>query len=243
MKKNFLFVILIFISLQIVAQTKVVLKLDDISAQNGECKSLPVMTYLLKRNVKASYGVIANRLDGSAKSLLNDIISAVDNQGNRMVEIWNHGLNHSKNGDVFEFKNSTFNEQLQHLDSAHFLVQKDLGVSMTTFGAPYNATDSVCLRVINEHKNYKKIFFSSVKVEFETNFERLNNNVPMEIETGKPDFDFFIKSYNKYPAYLSSNIILQGHPPYWTDEGFAEFKKILDFLDSKKCIYVLPATL
>jgi len=243
MKTKLLLIILFFLNGGIFAQTKVVLKLDDIGAQKNACKSLPIMEYLINRNVKASYGVIANRLDETAKPLLAKILSAVDSKGNLMVEIWNHGLDHSRKGDVFEFKNSSLALQTQHLDSAHYLVEKYLGIRMTTFGAPYNATDTVCLQVINNNTNYKKVFFSKVETSFKTDFERLNNNVPMEKETGKPDFDFFMKSYQKYPAYLSTNIILQGHPPYWTAEGFAEFKKILDFLDAQKCVYVLPSTL
>ena len=234
---------LLFANFIAASQTKVVLKLDDIGAQKNACKALPIMEYLVQRNVKASYGVIANRLDETAKPLLAKITNAVDRKGKPMVEIWNHGLDHSRNGDAFEFKNSSFEQQKKHLDSSHFLVKKYLGISMTTFGAPYNATDSTFIRMIAENKKYRTVFFSKVYPTYEAEFKRLNNNVPMEKETGKPNFDFFMTEYKKHPEYLSSNIVLQGHPPYWTDEGFAEFKKILDFLDTKQCVYVLPSTL
>lgn len=225
------------------AQTKVVLKLDDIGAKNGSCKALPVMQYLLQRGVKASYGVIANRLDETAKPLLADVLSAKDVNGQPMVEIWNHGLDHSRTGNVFEFKNSPYQIQQQHFKSAHALVKKYLDIEMTTFGAPFNAADTTCLKIIAEHGGYKKVFFSRVEVNFNIGFERLNNNMPMEKETGKPDFDYFLTNYNKYKNYLNSNIVLQGHPPYWTADGLAEFKKILDFLDEKHCVYVLPSSL
>ena len=225
------------------AQTKIVLKLDDIGAKNGSCKALPVMEYLLQRKVKASYGVIANRLDETAIDVLRPIFDAKDSLGKPMVEIWNHGLDHSRTGDVFEFKNASYQAQKQHFDSAHWLVKKYLGIEMTAFGAPYNATDSTCLRVIAEHGGYKAVMFSRIKVSFEIPFALLNNNVAIEKETGKPDFAYFMEQYTKHPEYQTSNMVLQGHPPYWTEEGFAEFKKILDFLDEKKCRYVLPSQL
>jgi peptidoglycan/xylan/chitin deacetylase (PgdA/CDA1 family) len=236
------FIICISVCDRVAAQLKVVLKLDDIGAQRNSCKALPVMEYLLARNVKASYGVIANRLDDTAQPLLAKIINAKDKQGKPMVEIWNHGLDHSKTGDLFEFKGTSYRQQKLHLDSSHFLVKKYLNVDMVTFGAPYNQTDSVCLKVLSDSR-YKKVFYSRIKVAFKTDFDRLNNSVAMEKETGKPDFDYFMVNYNKSSGFHSSNIILQGHPPYWTEEGFAEFKKILDFLDTQKCVYVLPASL
>jgi len=228
---------------QVNAQTKIVLKLDDIGAKNGSCKAMPVMEYLLQRKVKASYGVIANRLDETAKDVLSPIIKAKDSLGNPMVEIWNHGLDHSRTGDVFEFKNAPYEVQKSHFDSAHTLVKKYLGIEMSSFGAPYNATDSICLRVIAEHGSYKTLMFSRTEVSFTEPFIRLNNNVAMEKETGKPDFAYFMEQYNKHPEYRGTNMVLQGHPPYWTPEGFAEFKKVLDFLDSEKCRYVLPSEL
>lgn len=226
-----------------VAQIKVVLKLDDIGAKNNTCKALPIMDYLLKRKVKASYGIIANRLDETAKPLLADVLAAVDEKGKPMVEFWHHGLDHARKGDVFEFKNAPYQQQKQHFDSAHNSVKKYLDVEMTAFGAPFNATDSTTLKVITEHPSYKVLFFSRVEVNFALPFKRLNNNVPMEKETGKPDFEYFKSNYEKHKSYLSDNIVLQGHPPYWTAEGFDEFKKILDFLDHENAVYLLPTTL
>jgi len=233
----------ICISLPLLAQTKVVLKLDDIAAQKNSCKSLPVMEYLLQRNVKASYGVIANRLDETAYPLLSKVLNAVDTKGKPMVEIWHHGLAHSRNGDIFEFKNTPYEQQKKSFDSAHELVKKHLKVNMSTFGAPFNAVDSVCLKVIAEHGGYTKVFYAYLNVNFKTGFDKLNNRVGIEIETGKPDFNYFMSEYKKNTSYLHSNIVLQGHPPQWTEEGFAEFKKILDFLDTKHAEYVLPSQL
>ncbi len=225
------------------AQTKVILKLDDIGANKNTCKALPVMEYLLQRGVKASYGVIANRLDSTAGRLLYRYINARDAQGNAMVEIWHHGLDHSRNETAFEFKSAPYAEQHLHFDSADRLVKKYLGVQMHTFGAPYNATDSVCLRVVSENPQYQGIFFSRAAMPPGAALTRLNNQVGMEKTTGKPDAAYFIEQYEKHPEYRSSYLVLQGHPPYWDEASLAEFKKILDFLDARQCDYVLPAEL
>jgi hypothetical protein len=228
---------------EVQAQTKIVLKLDDIGARKNQCKALPVMEYLLHRNIKASYGIIANRLDETALPLLSKVIQATDAEGKPMTEIWHHGLDHSRNENVFEFKNRSYQEQKLHFDSAHNLVKKYLGVNMNTFGAPFNATDSICLRVIAEHGGYRKIFFSKVSIPTGSALQQLNNSVPMEKEVGKPDFEYFKEQYSKYARYAGSNMVLQGHPTYWTAEGLEQFKKILDFLDGRNCIYVLPSQL
>jgi len=69
--KSFVFLIgFLCFSFAAFAQHKVILKLDDIGVKNGVCVAKPVMDYLLQKNIKASYGVIANRLDSTALSTL-----------------------------------------------------------------------------------------------------------------------------------------------------------------------------
>jgi peptidoglycan/xylan/chitin deacetylase (PgdA/CDA1 family) len=222
------------------AQLRVILKLDDISAKDGHCQVQPLMNYLISRNIKASYGLIADRLDGTAYSVLKPVIQARDKEGRAMVEFWNHGLTHSRQGDFFEFKGMPYELQKAHLDSAHFLVQKNLGVLMTTFGAPFNATDSVCLKVISENPAYTKIFFSKVNTSTSVSFKRINNHVPMEKETGVPDFEYFLEQIKKSKSFFNEGIVIQGHPGKWRDIEFKEFEKILAYLDSQGCVYILP---
>ncbi len=232
---------MLYVSAVSCAQLRVILKLDDISAKNGQCQVLPLMKYLIDRNVKASYGIIADRLDSTAYSLLKPVIQARDKNGRAMAEFWNHGLTHSRQGNVFEFKGMSSELQKAHLDAAHLLVQKNLGVTMTTFGAPFNATDSVCLKVVSENPAYKKVFFSKVEISTPVSFKRINNHVPMEKETGVPDFGYFLEQMKNNTAFLNEGIVLQGHPGKWKDAGLQEFKKILAYLDSLDCVYVLPA--
>lgn len=228
------------------AQTKVVLKLDDIAANNSSCNALEVMDHLVQQNIKASYGVIANAVDSTARSTLRSYLDARDEKGEKLIEIWHHGLDHSKDIDSvgnFEFKHSPYTFQKAQFETADKRVLRCLGVQMSAFGAPYNATDSVTMRVVAENPNYTVFMFSKVEVSFPVAFVLLNNNVPMERETGKPDFDYFLEHYHKHPEYHHTYLVLQGHPPYWDEQGFGEFKKILDFLQRQKGVFVLPSEL
>lgn len=224
-------------------QTKVILKLDDLGVLKGRCAALPVMEFLLKRNIKASYGVIASKLDETAKDVLKTIISETNKRGEPMVEIWNHGLYHSRKDGVFEFKNTPYELQKQYLDSSEVLIQKYLGLRMTGFGAPFNAIDTTCLRAISERANYRYVFFSNLAVDFNPSFKTLNNHIRMENGTGNPDFDSFVKNLNINKQYLSDYIVLQAHPNNWTIEKLESFKQILNHLDRLGCEFILPSQL
>ena len=185
-------------------------------------------------------------MDATSKNVLAPYINALNTKGEKLVEIWHHGLDHSQDIGTtgnFEFKYTTYAFQKMHFDSANNLVKKYLSIQMTAFGAPFNATDTVAMRVVNENPNYKLVMYSSVSTNFLLGFKKVNNSVSIETETGKPDFSYFLQQFNSKKSYLGTYMILQAHPGYWDATGFAEFKKILDFLDTQHCVYVLPSEL
>jgi len=228
------------------AQHKVVLKLDDIGVKNGVCVAKPVMDYLLQKNIKASYGVIANRLDGTALSTLGKYIEAKNTKGENIVEIWHHGYDHTNNNtaaNLHEFKGTSYGFQKTHFNKADSLVKERLGIQMHSFGSPFNAVDSITLKVIAENPNYKSLMFFWGSLGKEPQLTRLNNRVDLENGVGNPDYDYFVKDLAKHADYKKSFIVLQGHPNQWNEAKIEQFKKVIDYLIKQRFEFVLPIDL
>ncbi|MXV17056.1 DUF2334 domain-containing protein [Hufsiella ginkgonis] len=245
MKRKWLAIIYLLAAKQVNGQTKIVLKLDDIGAAANTTKAAAVMDYLVERQVKFTLGVIADRLDSTALNVLGKYIGATNAKGEPLLEIWHHGLDHTNTnppGKSQEFRGTSYDFQKRHFDGADQRVLKYLGVQMHAFGSPYNAIDSTTLKVVSENPAYNVVMFAGGKFPAPGKLTRLNNRVDMENGTGNTNYAFFVSNYAK-SSYKGSNMILQGHPPMWTPEQFGEFKKILDFLISEKCVFVLPGEL
>jgi peptidoglycan/xylan/chitin deacetylase (PgdA/CDA1 family) len=218
------------------AGPKIILKLDDLAVKNGLCKFAPTLDYLLKKQIKAGLGAIANRMDNTALNTLSPYLNAINTNGEKLFEIWNHGLDHVNP----EFKGTPYQYQKDHFEEADKLVSKLLGVQLHSFGTPYNASDSVTCKVISENQNYKVFMFARITAPASSGIFNLDNRVNMENGTGNPEYDFFVKNYNKFKGRYSDYMTLQGHPNQWTPETLGQFKKIIDFLISEGCEFVLP---
>ena len=245
-KLLFLFGVITF-SNSVFAQTKIVLKLDDIAAnKTSGNKASMVMDYLLGLDIKASYGVIAKNLDDSALGLMHKYIDAQNKKGEKMIEIWHHGYDHSNNNPPaknMEYKGTSYALQKANFNKADSLVKLYLGVQMQTFGAPFNAVDSNTLKVIAENKNYHILFYFAESPEREKQLTRLNTRINIENGTGNPNYEYFVSECEKNNAFKNSYLVLQGHPLQWNAQKFDEFKKIIAYLREKNCIFVLPSAL
>ncbi|MDP4292565.1 MAG: DUF2334 domain-containing protein, partial [Bacteroidota bacterium] len=159
-------IIVLWLQNGVSAQTKVILKLDDLGCINHVCQASPVMNDLMNRKIKAAFGIIANRLDKTSTAYFEPFLKATNDKGQKLFEIWHHGLDHSSKNppnDNREFEGTTFEFQTEHFQQADLLVQNYLGVQMHTFGAPYNATDSNTVKVISNHPAYKVLLFCGSK--------------------------------------------------------------------------------
>lgn len=215
------------------AAPKIILKLDDFEAKNNSCLSIPTMDYLISMQIKASFGAIAGRFDATSTNLLSPYLSATNSNGEKLFDIWNHGLYHT----TTEFT-SSYADQKNHFDSATMLIKRYLGVQMRSFGSPYNASDATTVQVISEDTNYKVIMFGDVTPDASTGIINLTHRVNMENGTGNPQYDYFVTNYNNstYTDYM----VLQGHPKYWGTAELDQFKQIVQFLISKGCQFVQP---
>lgn len=231
----------------LIAQPRVILKLDDIGAnRTAGNKAAAVMDFLLTRGVKASYGIIAKRLDATAGAQLRKYVEAKTERGEAMVEFWHHGYDHSNNNtpaNLMEYKGTSYAFQQANFNLADSLVFHYLGVQMHTFGAPFNAVDRTTLEVIAANQNYHAVFYFPVEPSKYQHIKRLNERVNMENGVGNPDFDYFKMELERSKAMEKPLIILQGHPLQWDKHKFEEFKQIIDYLLKKKYSFVLPSNL
>ncbi|NCB07386.1 MAG: hypothetical protein EOM73_04410 [Bacteroidia bacterium] len=215
---------------------KVILKLDDLSAENGVCRCIPTFDFLMNKQIKAGFGAIASRFDNTALNILKPYLDAKNVKGEPLFEIWHHGLDHVKP----EFSGTTYEYQKSHFEEADKQIKQLLEIQMVSFGTPYNASDSVTNRVISENTNYKVFMFASQNPTRENGMLYINNRVNIEKGTGNPDYLFFIENYTDRKEKYSDYIILQAHPNDWTPEKLEEFSKIIDFLLLEGCEFILP---
>ncbi|WP_287677865.1 DUF2334 domain-containing protein [Bacteroides sp.] len=235
--KSFLTLCAFFMVSYLNAGPYIVLKLDDIYAKKGESPVLPVLDFLAEYNIKSSLGMIAALSDTTASRVLAPYINAKDNKGQFLVEIWNHGYDHRKP----EFKGTDYDYQSKHFVDATRKIETLLNIEIHTFGAPFNAMDSVTGRIISENANYKTVFLADKDLMKRHDIVCLNNLVRIERDLGKPDFDFFIKKYKIAKDRGVGCMVLQVHPNLWDEHSFQEFKYIIKYLQTEECIFILPS--
>lgn len=224
------------ISISSFGAPKIFIKLDDLKAKSTWCPSIPTLDYLLQKKLKAGIGAIANQFDATALNKLSPYLNATNNSGDKLFEVWNHGLDHIQP----EFYGTTYAYQKDHFDRATQLIKTYLGVQMHTLGTPYNANDAVTNTVISEDPNYKVCFFNSISQSAASGIVNINNKVDMENGTGNPEYAYFIANYNKYKSTYTNYMVLQGHPNEWTTAKIDQFNQIIEFLIAEGCEFVLP---
>ncbi len=217
-------------------KTKVILKFDDLGVKNGVVSCARTMDYLKERGVKASFGVIADRLDATAAESLKPYMEATDKKGMTLFEIWHHGLDHKKP----EFSGTPYEYQKEHFEKADAKIKEVLGLEMVTFGSPYNATDETTNTVLEENPRYKIFLFCAPGLQSVEGMTYLNNRVNIENGTGNIEYDHFLASYrnnkNKYTDYM----VMQAHPNGWGEDKVAVLGQIVDFLLKEGCEFVTP---
>lgn len=214
----------------------IILKLDDIREGIGARDAFKrVKAFIDEKGIKAGFGVIGISLedDGKKEDYYEDIKSfAAD--GN--IEIWHHGYYHDKANRV-EFSGGTYEEQYKQLKDTIDLMQDKCGITLRSFGPPYNATDKVTIEALNALPQMKTFFFPSVTDGGNQLMLRESGN--LEVDTGVVDYDKFVETYEaskKDKPYL----VLQGHPGNFNDESFNNFKKIVEYLMAKNTIFMTP---
>ncbi len=236
MKKITFLSLLLLACVTLCGAPKIILKLDDLGVTENKCSCKLTLDYLIKKNIKASYGIIADRLDNTAKATLQPYLDAKNKKGENMVEMWHHGLDHKRP----EFRETSYEYQKEHFDRATQIICSALGIKLHTFGAPFNAVDSVTYRVIAGDPDFKVVFFAKPEYRYSKKITYLNNRVSIEQGTGNILFDQFIKDYEQKKGNYNDYIVLQAHPNKWTKTELDELDKIIEYLQNEGCEFVLP---
>jgi peptidoglycan/xylan/chitin deacetylase (PgdA/CDA1 family) len=234
---------LTLVASNLMAQIKVIIKIDDFGSKNGQSHASPILDLLLSRKIKASFGVIAKSLDSTAAQVYGKYTSAQNEKGEKLFEVWHHGYDHTNNNPPnknLEFSGTSYDFQSEHFNLADKVVLKALGVQMHTFGAPNNATDSNTFKVIALNKNYKVVMLDGSKSGIRNGLLFMNNRLNMENGTGKVNYDYFLTQYQKLSGQYQDYFVMQGHPYMWDAARIVEFGKVLDFLIAEKCEFILP---
>jgi hypothetical protein len=222
---------------------KIILKLDDVQGISNSTTASLTLNYLVINKLKAALGTVAGRNDASALSVFSSYLNEVNASGEKLFEVWHHGLEHiqfATNPIIYEYQGTPYSYQKSNFDQANQLVLDGLRVQMHSFGAPFNQTDATTNTVISENSNFKVTMFSSPAPDVSTGILNLNNRVNMESATGVPEYDFFVANYNTFKNSYTDYMVLQGHPSVWTSTQLTEFDNIINFLKAEGVEFVTP---
>jgi peptidoglycan/xylan/chitin deacetylase (PgdA/CDA1 family) len=223
----------------------VVLKVDDLSTGGGNVPRnwKRITDFALERKIKLSIGVIAQSLGTANPSYINYI---KDLQKSGLVEFWFHGWDHKsweENGQKLqEFKGTSYEHQKASFVNSQALAQEKLGFVFTTFGSPFNGMDENTFKVFAEDPDMKVFLYANrsdqAKIPGKVILERVGG-VNIEDPLFVPNADKFIAGYLKN-AKGRSYYVIQGHPNQWNDERWAQFVKLVDYLQENHIPIVTP---
>jgi peptidoglycan/xylan/chitin deacetylase (PgdA/CDA1 family) len=221
---------------------KIVLKLDDLSpSKDGvSVKWTRVADFAKSRNIKVSFGIIAAGME-QGNPAFYDWVKARHADGS--IEFWHHGWDHKERTDeaskkkVQEFSGESYEHQKKHMTDANRVAKEKLGFAFVTFGAPFNKTDESTVKVLTEDPDLKVWLYGDVQNPAgKTVLIRRKTN--LEVPTFIPNYAAFLETYSKERG--ADYFILQGHPGNWSDDRWAQFVLIVDFLIAQKAEFVLP---
>jgi len=191
--------------------------------------------YLQEKQLKASIGIICNILEKDDPKL---VAWTHELTASGAFDFWHHGYDHRLNwqegGRTFcEFDGPSYEQQKDHFDRACRLAKDKLGIEFKVFGAPGNKVDANTARVLADHPEIEATFFGPKGVPGKLVLERWAN---AEQPTLKPNSAEFIKRWPRVES--KPYLVLQLHPGAWDDERFAEFTRIVTFLQGRGVRFV-----
>lgn len=224
-----------------ITTTYVILKLDDVT--NGTPQWRRTLDYLKSRNIKASAGIICDSLE-SGKQAYYDWLKEVQQTG--LVEFWLHGYDHKQwkedGKDVWEFSGPSLDQQKEHIEKSQRLARQILGAPFAAFGAPFNRTDAATVQALAADPDIKVVLYGNPKDAADLPKALILDRTEMNIEA-----PLFVPNSQKirqdYEAMAGTRdcFVIQGHPNQWTDERFAEFKKLVEYLQSQGVVFTTPS--
>ena len=225
-------------------QTKpyVILKLDDLWCEDelvhqGWSK---VVDFLNEQKIKGTIGLIGSSLEKDNPTYF-DWIKKRHKEG---YEIWHHGFCHCrhKEGEVEirEYRGKGMQEQCESISNTQKLAQEKLGITLRSFGAPYNSTDEFTTTALAKIPDIKVWMYKETEAPTDKFLLNRIKEVNIEYPVHKPDFEKFKAGYEQFKT--EPVLIIQGHPRSWAEDlnRFDTFKKIILFLKKEGVTFTTP---
>ncbi len=219
----------------------VVLKLDDVVA--GPAGHIVperwqrVSDYLEGKRIKAAFGIIGFSLVNDNPAYFKWI---TDRAARGYIEFWNHGFRQRAQNDVGEFERS-YADQLYSLRMTDSLAKAKLGLQLSVWGPHWSATNEDTDRALAQMPQIRMTFGYPPKAVHYKGIV-LPRTIDLEYPTHNPDFEAFKKAYRAKQKELDY-FFLQGHPNSWDDARWANFVKIIEFLQAEGVRFVTPSEL
>jgi peptidoglycan/xylan/chitin deacetylase (PgdA/CDA1 family) len=220
----------------------IILKLDDLKFEKGLVHQgwEQVVSYLNEKGVTGTIGLIGESLE-NGDSTYFDWIKARHHEG---YEIWHHGFCHCKRisdeKELREYRGEPFGAQQISLLKTHQLAKEKLGITLRSFGAPYNSTDECTPPALAEIPDIKVWMFKETTLPSNKFILNRIKEVNIEYPVHVPDLEKFKAGYDRYKA--ETVLVIQGHPRSWVEkpERFEAFQKIIEFLIQEEVIFTTP---
>lgn len=228
-------------------KSKVILKLDDVrynKASTLDSRWKKTFKYAIDNQIKINAGVIANSLEFGSP----DYIALLKKyQESEYIEFWNHGIDHKrydKDGtSTYEFSGSGYEHQYQHIRQSQELSEVKLGKCFTTFGAPYNKTDTDTQKALDQFPELRVWLFPSTPHSATSSRICLDRIQALNIEY-PVHHPVLYHLWNNLLFHEGEDVIvLQGHPRSWNDKRFSQFEMIVDYLKANNYELVLCSDL
>jgi len=220
----------------------IILKVDDLRNAGGKVhpRWQKFVDFTAERKIKSGIGIIADSLEKDDPKYFQWI---KDQHAKGLIEFWNHGYNHKEwevdGKKVQEFKGPSYEEQKKNLLRCNELAKQKLGFTFPAFGAPFNAIDANTAKALLDDPDTTIWLYGDLK-------NPAGKIVMDRVGSVNIEYPTFVPSLQKFKAGYALNptrdyFVIQGHPAQWTDERFAQFVELIDFLIAEKAVFTTPS--
>lgn len=211
----------------------IILKMDDLGP-NVISNFQTFVDCANELDVPFSFGVIGKNFDRVTGLEVFNKIRDWYSQG---IEIWNHGYYHSKE----EYSTNSYEQQLEDFSKTQKIFKDYCGITITTFGSPYNNSGETTQKMLAENfPEIKTVLLAKDFTNANPNAVYLSSSTTLESKTGVViDFEGFVDKYESNNR--GDHLILQGHPAAWSVESYDNFKKIVNYLKEDGCKFMTPS--
>ncbi len=229
----------------------IIIKADDLMETTPNWNRF--IQVVIDNEICAGIGIISEPLTSKNSILEIRRISKIKQKNNfPVIEFWNHGYNHLKNGNVTEFYGTDLNYQLSHIQKSQDFFIDSLQCISHSFGAPFNKTNSgtdAALKTypdINVWMCYQKIekqnangYWKDPKNKSINSFDR---NIILDVDyLFLKDFSMTELKNNFNKDKKKKYILVQIHPQLWDNKSFDNFKELISFYkDQKRGVFMTP---